>query len=514
MNSSIIGQVFFGRYRVDRFIASGEMGDIYRAWDMGRDVPLTMKVLHRSLVDDASVWEHFRREASALQELAHPNIVPFYGVYQTGEIAFLLNGYVEGFTLKDIMWGQTTPIAVEEALTCIKAVSAALDYAHRLGIVHCDVKPGNVMIDREGRVYLSDFGTAHHAESMATIAFVRESAADYLSPEQCRGDPVTPATDIYAMGVMLYEMVAGVHPFQGSKGEGDAAANNLRYAQRNLAPPDPRQYNPGIPQPLAGVILRAMAKNPGDRFRGAQEFYEAACAASGIASSSVPDWLDLSGTLYAPAVPPSSYQTGPAPARYQPPTVPAPYQPPTVPAPQEAWPPPPPYYAPAPQQARPPAAPGGGKRRWSTGCIAAAILGAVLVCGVAIVAAVVIGRRTIFGPTSTPGLVNAPALTQTAMSTEVIMPGETVMPGETTMPGEAASTATSTETPTPTLTPTRTPSPPTSTPTITLTNTLPPGSGGCGAYCVVNGDCQSGLVCWSGICWDDCICEGRSCPMP
>jgi hypothetical protein len=385
-------------------------------------------------------------------------------------------------------------------------VGAALEYVHRLGVVHCDVKPGSVMIDRKGKVYLGDVGIAHHAGSMMTIALVREGSAAYLSPEQCRGEPVTPAADIYCLGVMAYEMLAGVHPFQESEAEGGEAARDMRYAHRNLSPPDPRRYNPRITQPLAQVILRAMAKAPGERYGSAQEFFEAACAACGAAPTAVRDWLDLAETVYAPvgASRPPHYAAAP------PETVPAPAVSqettrPPAPAPQQAA-PPPLYYPPAPQPAAPPAAPRRGMRIRRTPCLTVAILGAAAVCVAAAAAAVVI-----FGPpinlgrggtrTPTLGLPEIPPATQTAR------------PGEPPGPPGAGSP---TDTPTLTLTPTRTPEPPAPAPTYTPrpTNTVALGDGDCGAYCAVNEDCRAGLVCWNGLCWDDCICEGRGCPMP
>src|SRR3972149_1463625 len=159
--ANLINQVLLDQYRVDAFIASGGMGAVYRVWDLKRNVPLAMKVLHAELAEDPSGFTRFQREARALQRLAHPNIVPFYGLFHTQDITFLLERYVDGTTLKDILQQhQGQPLPLQEALTYLKALCAALGYAHANGVVHCDVKPGNVMIDAGGNVYLTDFGIA------------------------------------------------------------------------------------------------------------------------------------------------------------------------------------------------------------------------------------------------------------------------------------------------------------------------------------------------------------------
>src|SRR3972149_8492524 len=184
------------------------MGAVYRVWDLKRNVPLAMKVLHSDLADDPHMFKRFQREANALKRLTHPNIVQFYGLFHTLDIAFLLERFVDGPSLKDIL-RQKKQLSIQEVLVYLKALCAALGYAHANGVVHCDVKPGNVLIDQGGNIYLTDFGVARHAESTTTTLGTAGTPA-YMAPEQIRGEAVTPATDVYALGVMLFEMLTGL----------------------------------------------------------------------------------------------------------------------------------------------------------------------------------------------------------------------------------------------------------------------------------------------------------------
>ena len=293
MTLDLVGQVLLGQYRVDAFVASGGMGAVYRVWDLKRNVPLAMKVLHSELAEDPSVFKHFQREARALQKLAHPNIVPFYGLYQTLDMAFLMERFVDGPNLKDVLKqnkGKTLP--TETMLTYMKSLCSALGYAHVNGVVHCDVKPGNVMIDRGGNIYLTDFGIARHAESSTTTIGVAGTAA-YMPPEQILGELVTPATDVYALGIVLYEMVTGGRPFQGGGAEtsqsGDTLSMRIRQEQLHSQAPDPSSVVPTIPEEVSQVIIRALNKKPEERYTNATEFFEAICAAYGVSPASVKD---------------------------------------------------------------------------------------------------------------------------------------------------------------------------------------------------------------------------------
>ncbi len=300
MCADLIGQTILGQFRVDAFIASGGMGAVYRVWDLKRNVSLAMKVLHADLADDPSIIKRFKREANALRKLAHPNIVPFYGLYQTSDFAFLLERYVDGPSLKDILRKrQGKPLPLEEVLTYLKAISAALGYAHANGVVHCDVKPGNVMIDKGGNIYLTDFGIARHSESTTTTLSTVGTAA-YMAPEQIRGEAVCPATDIYALGVTLYEMLTGQRPFKGdekqTESSGSTANERIRFGHLTLSPPDPRNLNPVLPDGIIYAVLKALNKNPQQRYQSANRLFEAFCNSIDVNPESLPERaMDVNG---------------------------------------------------------------------------------------------------------------------------------------------------------------------------------------------------------------------------
>ncbi len=296
--TNLIGQTLLDQYRVDAFVASGGMGAVYRVLDLKRNVPLAMKVLHADLAEDPSVFKRFEREGRALKKLAHPNIVPFYGLFKTSDFAFLLEQYVDGPTLKDVL-RQRKALPVEEALIYLKALCAALGYAHAHSVVHCDVKPGNVMIDQGGSIYLTDFGVARHAESTTTTLGGAGTPA-YMAPEQCRSEPVTAATDVYAVGIILYEMVTGTRPFRGGgtgTKEGTTAGEQIRYAHLHTPPPDPCQANLMLHRAFGDVILKGLEKDPQARYSTIWAMLEAACAAVDTDPHAVPNRVVLDHIL-------------------------------------------------------------------------------------------------------------------------------------------------------------------------------------------------------------------------
>lgn len=179
---------------------------------------------------------------------------------------------------------------MDEILVYLNALSSALGYAHSNGVVHCDVKPGNVMVDRGGAIYLTDFGIARHAESSVTTLGFAGTAA-YMAPEQIRGEVVAAETDIYALGVVLFEMVTGRKPFQGDEretyGHGSTAAERMRYGHLFLKPPDPKTLKSSLTEELGSVIIRALEKNPEDRFPRVDEFFRAVRTAMAVSSTTI-----------------------------------------------------------------------------------------------------------------------------------------------------------------------------------------------------------------------------------
>lgn len=288
-----LGQIIAKQFRVDALISSGGMGSVFRVWDLERSVALAMKVLHADLAKDKEMLEHFKREARALRKLEHPNIVPFYGMYQTPSNNFLLQLNIDGPTLKDVLVQRSgTFLPTQDTLCVMKSLCSAVGYVHSNNVVHCDIKPANVMIDGGGKVYLGDFGIARHAESDLTLLPGAGTPA-YLAPEQITSNTVTKETDIYALGVLLFELLTGRRPFTGTESGidklGSKTNNRIRYAQIYLPPPDPRQFNPCISPHLAAVILRALEKDPPRRYSSCQELLFSLSSTYGVTVDQISD---------------------------------------------------------------------------------------------------------------------------------------------------------------------------------------------------------------------------------
>ncbi len=294
---NLIGSTLQNRFKVLSFVASGGTSTVYQAWDTQRNVTLAMKVLHLDPMDAPSASRSFQREARALQRLAHPNIVPFYGLFQEEDLHFLLELFVDGPSLKTILHKSQGRLPIAQVLIILKSLGAALGYAHANGVVHCDVKPGNVMIDCSGQIFLTDFGVARHADSTTTTIGVAGTPA-YMAPEQIRGEPVSAATDVYALGVLLFEMLTGRRPFTGaetdSESSGATAGGRVWLAHLTQPAPDPRNFAPELPASLAAVVLVALQKDARQRYQSTQQFFAAVCEATGNNPANIPDRLPIS----------------------------------------------------------------------------------------------------------------------------------------------------------------------------------------------------------------------------
>ena len=250
-----------GRYELSHLVARGGMADVYRAHDQLLDRPVALKVLFPELSVDRSFVERFRREAQAAANLSHPNIVPVFDWGEDGGTYFIVMEFVDGRALSSIL-RTAGPLHPDRAAEIAADVAGALAYAHRHGVVHRDVKPGNVLITEEGTIKVTDFGIARavNTEESLTQTGAVMGTATYFSPEQAEGQGVDARSDIYSLGVVLYEMVTGRPPFLGETPVSVASKHVREHA------PAPREINPGVPPDLEAIILKCLAKSPDHRY--------------------------------------------------------------------------------------------------------------------------------------------------------------------------------------------------------------------------------------------------------
>jgi eukaryotic-like serine/threonine-protein kinase len=260
-----------GRYELDGIVGRGGMAEVYRARDIRLDRIVAVKTLREDLARDQTFQARFRREAQSAASLNHPSIV---AVYDTGEdntggthVPYIVMEYVDGRTLRELL-REDRRLLPERALEITDGVLRALDYSHRNGIVHRDIKPGNVMLTRDGKVKVMDFGIARAvSDAQATMTQTAQviGTAQYLSPEQARGERVDARSDLYSTGCLLYELLTGRPPFLGDS----PVAIAYQHVRENPVPPS--RVDPEVPQWADAIVLRAMAKDPRDRYQSAAE---------------------------------------------------------------------------------------------------------------------------------------------------------------------------------------------------------------------------------------------------
>jgi serine/threonine-protein kinase len=287
------GSVFDGRYRVLGRIGGGGMADVYLAEDTHLQRRVALKVLHRHFAQDRQFVERFRREAEAAARLSQPNIV---GVYDRGEFEgtyYIAMQYVEGPTLRELI---DRGLSIEQAVAIVRQVLEAARYAHRNGVVHRDLKPQNVIVDPEGKAMVTDFGIARAGVSDITQTGSVMGTPHYLSPEQAQGQEVTAVSDLYSVGVMLYEALTGRVPFE--------AESAVAIAMKQVAevPQRPSSLNPRVSPALDAVAMRALEKEPGQRFQNADAFIAALTQAMREpAGAATADFAALPPAYVAPA---------------------------------------------------------------------------------------------------------------------------------------------------------------------------------------------------------------------
>ena len=299
------GRVLSGRYRLDELLASGGMAQVWQGTDEVLRRQVALKLLHPHLAADESFVARFRQEAVAVARLAHPGIVAIYDTSSDDGVEAIVMELVPGRTLRERL-DDGTPIDPWQAAGLAAQVAEALDVAHRAGLVHRDIKPANVLLAGDGRVKVADFGIAKALEAGDfTQPGLMVGTARYVAPEQVEGKPVDPRTDIYSLGVVLYEMLCGRAPFDG---EGEAA---IALARLQRDPLRPRQVRPGVPKPLEEVVCRALSRDPDDRYASAADLRAALLAAGASPNADVE--LEETRLTRAPAAPVPTGAAAPVP---------------------------------------------------------------------------------------------------------------------------------------------------------------------------------------------------------
>ncbi|MBX3674208.1 MAG: protein kinase [Burkholderiales bacterium] len=285
-----------GKYAIQAILGKGATGLVYRGFDPGIKRPVALKVITKSLLDPADleyVISRFRHEAEAVGRLTHPRIAAIYDFIETDEIACIVMELVNGKSLAHHL-KEVTQYGFKDTWEIVRQILDGLAYSHGQGVIHRDLKPGNVLINDDGRIKITDFGVARIDTSTLTVMGDIVGTPHYMAPEQFGGQEATPRTDLYQVGVMLYELLTGTRPFTG---------NNVEILRRvvNERPANPSTHNPKVTWQLDWVVQKALAKDPADRFGSAREFSDAlksaleesmggplAAAAAAVAPASLP----------------------------------------------------------------------------------------------------------------------------------------------------------------------------------------------------------------------------------
>ncbi|WGG47473.1 Stk1 family PASTA domain-containing Ser/Thr kinase [Rossellomorea sp. DA94] len=262
------GKRISGRYRIIKLIGGGGMANVYLAHDVILDREVAIKMLRIDFANEEEFIKRFQREAQSATSLAHPNIVSIYDVGEEDDLYYIVMEYVHGMTLKQYIQ-QHSPVNVDKAIDIMKQLTIAMSHAHQNHIVHRDIKPHNILLDEEGNVKITDFGIAM-ALSATSITQTNSvlGSVHYLSPEQARGGMATKKSDIYSLGIVMFELLTGRLPFSGES----AVSIALKHLQSET--PSLKRWNPDIPQSVENIVLKATAKDPFRRYESLEEMDE------------------------------------------------------------------------------------------------------------------------------------------------------------------------------------------------------------------------------------------------
>lgn len=277
--ATLTGKTLLNRYYLQQLIGSGGMADIYLAWDKLRSSKMAVKILRRDLSRNAVFFEQFQREAEILSQLEHPNIVRLYEFRQDGDLAFIVLDWVDGSDLRKVIKESKSILPYRFVGHVLDSVCPALQYAHTYQIYHCDIKPANIMLHADGRVLLTDFGVAYLANQSGG-----GGTPPYMAPEQFNDGKIDARTDVYALGITLYEILSGGKPpYRGesANSKGTTPRERIEWEHLNISPPPIQQFNPSIPSAIEKIITTAIDKRAERRFPSAMAIRDAYNAASG-----------------------------------------------------------------------------------------------------------------------------------------------------------------------------------------------------------------------------------------
>ena len=255
------------RYQIEDRIGSGGMAEVYRARDLMLERTVAIKILREDLSSSSAFRERFHQEAKSVAKLSHPSIITIHDFGFDHDKLFLVMEYVPGTDLKAVL-EKHGPFTLEEALPLLIQACAGLGYAHRAGLIHCDVKPHNMIVTPDAQLKIADFGIARALSTVQTNyqPNVVWGSPQYFSPEQAAGQVLTPASDIYSLGVVMYEMLTGHLPFEAS------TASELSLLHRTATPPSPRRWNAQISPAIEAIIFKVLSKEPSTRYRNGDQF--------------------------------------------------------------------------------------------------------------------------------------------------------------------------------------------------------------------------------------------------